>query len=79
MESLTCYIDPYSEKQAIKDNRTNENIWVPTDELAIYLHGLCVQKGYKKVWLEGPYYETFDLITKFQNLYKDEGILLLAN
>lgn len=78
MKSLTCYLDPYSSKHMIKDNFSNEEYWISYDELCIYLHGLCREKGYQKIFLKGSYSDSMDLIWKFENLYKNSDISIIT-
>lgn len=69
MENLTCYIDPYSTKQMVRNNFSNEEYWVTNEDLPIYLHGLCAKTGYNKIFVEGSYYESLELLYKFQAMY----------
>ena len=78
MENLTCYIDPYATKQMIRNNFSNEEYWVPEEELPVYIHGLCKKTGFRKVFIEGSYFESLELIYKFKAMYADSNILLEA-
>ena len=76
MDFLRCYIDPYSEKQMIRDSFSHKEYWVKYHDLCEKLYDLCVEKGYKKVRLEGSYFESFELMGKFQNMYPTSDIVL---
>ncbi len=78
MENLTCYIDPYATKQMIRNNFSNEEYWVSEEELPVYIHGLCEKTGFRKVFIEGSYFESLELIYKFKTMYADNNILLEA-
>ncbi len=78
MENLTCYIDPYATKQMIRNNFSNEEYWVPEEELPVYIYGLCEKTGFRKVFIEGSYFESLELIYKFKTMYADNNILLEA-
>ena len=78
MENFTCYIDPYSDKQMLRNNFSNEEYWVSSEELPVYMHGLCEQTGFKKIFIEGSYFESLELIYKFKTMYQNSDIVLEA-
>ena len=42
------------------------------------MHGLCEKTGYRKVFIEGSYVESLELIYKFQAMYQNSNIILEA-
>ena len=74
MEILKCYLDPFANKQMLKDGFTKEEYWVDTQDVCEEIYRLCNKKGYNKVSLEGSYLEGLTLMHKFANMYPGNDI-----
>ena len=79
MELWTCFINPFHEKQLIRNDVTKEEYWVDLTKISDTLFWLHNEKGLEKVWIEGPYVESYDLIWQYRNAYPADSIDFTIN
>lgn len=81
MGILTCIINPFWEKQLIKNDYTNEELWVESNKVPEVLHSLLLEKTHpiKGVWLEGPYIECETIRYKYCNKYPEDNVPFTIN
>jgi len=79
MDVLTCYPNPNNDWWLIKDDTTGEEYWPHRNDVPNTLFSLCNQKGYDKVWFEGPYMDSYEIMYKFRNLFPQSNIIFTVN
>lgn len=79
MGTLTCFVNPFSDSYRLVDEYTKREFRVPASKLVETLYRLYQNKQYTKVWFEGPYAESEDIINKFDNRYPDCQLIMEVN
>ncbi len=79
MKVWTCFLDPFNEKQLVRDDYTREEHWVDTENLLNALSYFHKEKGVMGIWIEGAYEDAYDLIFKFHNAYPNDDLIFTVN
>ncbi len=79
MGTLTCFVNPFSDNYRLVDDYTKKEFRVSTDKLIETLYNLYQNKQYAKIWFEGSYIESEDIIHKFNNKYPDCPMIMEVN
>lgn len=74
MEFWSCFINPFQEKQLIRNDTTGEEYRVDLNDVPDTLFKLHNEKGLKTVWVDGLHADAYDIIWKYRNAHPEDSV-----